>query len=125
MRGMISFSTTIWLTNFETKNDTQELPPTHIPISNPQSLIYLCVTAIIKTLLMLGPNTSSELDSFSHLAHPDTFHNNKKAISPYLFAFAMDSQFSILVRALIAVYIEIGKARKVPLCTLNRSGVES
>jgi hypothetical protein len=40
---------------------------------------------------------------------PDTFliYNNKKAISPYLFAFTMD-----FICALIAVYIEFGKARK-------------
>jgi hypothetical protein len=68
-------------------------------ISSTQSLIYLCVTAIIKNLLIYPSDTSKRGALCAHLSIPDTFRNNKKAISPHLFAFTMDFMYT-----LIAVY---------------------
>lgn len=81
--GMISISFRIAIFNFaEARRSDSHFYPSI------QSLIYLSVipsTAIIKNLLISSRNTS--FGALFHLFIPDTFHNNKKAISPYLFAF--------------------------------------
>lgn len=82
-------------------------------ISSTQSLIYLCV-AIIKNLLISAWNTS-----FAHFYLSSPTPSVRTTIKKQFHPIYLPLRWSFIC-ALIAVYIEFGKARKEALCMWQR-----